>query len=236
VIVSQQTGRLMVHFIDLPKEQTTAATDFVLALMSFAASVVITRSGKSNDPKKTAIWAWVLRLLAIASVFGAIAHGFQMSHEINFILWQPLNLSLGLMIALIVVGVVYDLKGFSLPRQLLPVVLSCGLVFYIVTIMFPGSFLVFILYEAVAMLFAFIAYLVMALSGKLKGSWLMSCGIFVTIIAAAIQADNNIKLDFIWDFDHNGVFHIVQMIGLVLLMFGLRMELLSRSPLRTTER
>ncbi|MGH8658414.1 MAG: DUF6962 family protein, partial [Gammaproteobacteria bacterium] len=46
-----------------------------------------------------------------------------------------------------------------------------------------------------------------------------------TIVAAAFQANRNIELTLIWTFDHNGVFHLIQMTGLVALVAGLRAAL-----------
>ncbi|MFH1936313.1 MAG: hypothetical protein ABIK52_01965, partial [Bacteroidota bacterium] len=140
--------------IDVPTEQTTAATDVVLALVAIMASVLTCRAGKVTNPKKGKIWAWAFGLLAFAAMTGAVAHGFQMSTRLNYILWQPLNLALGLTVSMFVVGVVYDLTRGSLPNVVLPVMIATGSAFYLITLLVPGTFLVFILYEAVAMIFA----------------------------------------------------------------------------------
>ncbi len=56
--------------------------------------------------------------------------------------------------------------------------------------------------------------------------WLMATGIFFSIIAAGIQANKSIFLTFIWQFDHNGIYHMVQVAGLMLLLMGLRWSVL----------
>jgi hypothetical protein len=50
----------------------------------------------------------------------------------------------------------------------------------------------------------------------------MAAGIFVSIIAAGIQANKSVFLTFIWRFDHNGFYHLVQIVGLIILLMGLR--------------
>jgi hypothetical protein len=50
----------------------------------------------------------------------------------------------------------------------------------------------------------------------------MAAGVFLSIVAAAIQAKQSTSIRVIWEFDHNGIFHLVQMAGLVLLLAGLR--------------
>lgn len=182
------------------------------------------------DPWKAAVWAWAFGLLALAAVLGAIAHGFQMSPAANLRFWQPLNLALGLVVALFVVGVVYDLWGLAAAQTVLPVMLVVGAAFFVVTLVFPGIFLVFIVYEAAAMLFALGAYGWLAINNQLPGAGWMAAGVLVTLIAAGVQSlwKGQVRpITFIWQFDQNGLYHIIQMVGVVLLLVGLRIGLLS---------
>jgi hypothetical protein len=152
-----------------------------------------------------------------------------MSEKTNFLLWQPLNLALGLVVSLFVVAVAYDFRDYSVSKKLVIAMLFAGIVFYAVTLFIPGAFIVFIIYEALAMLFALIIYSMLAIKKKLKGAWIMSAGILVTMIAAGIQASESVLVKVIWQFDHNGVFHLVQMIGIVLLLSGLLAEFNDRA-------
>jgi hypothetical protein len=108
-----------------------------------------------------------------------------------------------------------------------------AVVFFTVTVIIPNAFIVFIIYEAIAMIYALVVYIILASRGKVKGAGLMATGILVTIIAAVIQAVETIKVTFIWQFDHNGIFHIVQMIGLLILLKGLQTEFQSRVGKKT---
>ncbi|MBC8315689.1 MAG: hypothetical protein H8E51_09315, partial [Bacteroidetes bacterium] len=144
--------------------------------------------------------------------------------RLNYILWQPLNLALGLALSMFVVGVVYDITHGSLPKVVLPVMIATGSLFYLITLFIPGTFLVFILYEAVAMLFSLVVYIILGFRKQVRGAWLMALGIFITIIAAALQATEIVYLRCIWEFDHNGIFHLVQVVGLLVLFAGLRRD------------
>jgi hypothetical protein len=219
----------MLKIIDLPTEQTTAATDLLMAILAFFIMLKIYQSGKGVDLKKTRIWIWVFGLLTFASVIGACAHGFQMSRLINFALWQPLKLSLGLAIGLFAAGAVYDFKNFRLPDAFMPLLLVCVIIFFVITILLPVAFIVFIIYDAIVMLFAFTVYAILASRKTVKGAGLMATAILVTIIAAVIQPVKAIKVTFIWELDHNGISHIVQMIGLIILLIGLQAEFRSRA-------
>jgi hypothetical protein len=218
----------MVQFIDIPTEQTTAATDIVLSVLAFIVALKVYKAGNNVDSRKTRIWVWAFGLLTFASATGAIAHGLQMSKLTNFVLWQPLNLALGVAIGLFVAGVVYDFRNFTLPKMLVPILLVFAIIFFTITVILPNTFIIFIIYEAIAMLFAFVVYTILASLKKLKGAGYMAVGILITIIAAVIQAIETIKVTFIWEFDHNGIFHIVQMIALIILLKGLQIEFRSR--------
>lgn len=219
------------QFIDIPTEQTTAATDALLFLLAALFALLLFQASRESDRRKGLIWVAALALLAIASALGAIAHGFEMSARTNELIWMPLNLALGLTVALFVIGAAYDLRGFSIPRALTPIMLCVGVFFFGVTVLSPGSFLVFVIYEAAAMLFALAVYLFLSLRGTLHGAPLMALGVLISIVAAAVQTSGAVAFTWIWDFDHNGAFHLIQMVGLVFLLFGLRMDLASRRSL-----
>lgn len=212
------------EFIDIPTEQTTAVTDLILAIMAAASAVYLLKLSK-NDQWKATLWASLFSLLALASALGAIVHGLKMSTMLKTFLWHPLNLSLGFVVGLFIVAVVYDLSGKNLAKRFLPIMLFIGAGFFCVTLVWPDSFLVFIIYEAAVMLFALGGYISLACRSRLKGAWSMAAGILVTIIAAGIQASNSFSITFIWEFDHNGVYHLVQMAGILFLLAGLRMSL-----------
>jgi hypothetical protein len=122
---------------------------------------------------------------------------------------------------LFVVGALFDLNGAVLASKFLPVMLVIGFGFFLVTVWKPGTFMTFIAYEAVAMLFALGVYVYLFFASTLSSVEWMVAGIFVTILAAVIQATGKAGKSMFWYFDNNGVFHLIQMIGIVLLMVGL---------------
>lgn len=212
---------------DIPTEQTTAATDLVLGLLAVAAIVVLRRYS-SHDRWKVGIWSWVFGMLALAALLGALAHGLEISSGVRTLLWQPLFLALGALVGLFVVAAVYDLRGRRQAGRLLPVMLGLAAVFYGLTRLFEGAFRVFLVYEALAMLLALGIYLQLARSG-LRGAGLISAAIVLNMIAAAIQESESVSVTWIWAFDHNGIFHLVQMVAVVVLVVGLKKSLASRT-------
>ncbi len=214
------------EFIGIPTEQTTAVTDAILGLLSLGITLYFYQFRRGRDPLKVNIWVWAFGLLAFASIVGAAAHGLKLPPAVYVFLWQPINLALGLTIAFFVVGVVYDLWGQLAAKRAMPFLLGAGLIFYGLTVLFTGTFLVFIAYEALAMLFALGGYAWLAARNRLAGAGLMALGVLITIIAAAVQASGAVRFTLIWPFDFNGAFHLIQMVGVFFLAAGLRTALL----------
>ena len=217
------------RFIDIPTEQTTAITDVLLFVSGLIVTISVYHSGKKTDIIKTRIWVGAFGLLSLAAILGAIAHGIKMSSFANYIIWQPLNFFLGMAVALFAAGVIYDWKGFVLPRNLFLAIIATGILFYTITLVVPGSFFVFILYEAAAMIFSLIMYIYLWVQRKFPGALLIAVGILITMIAAAVQAINSISLTIIHKLDHNGLFHIIQIVALIFLLKGLKSEFRSRA-------
>jgi hypothetical protein len=218
----------------VPTELTTAATDAILAVLAlFCIRWLAAR--RLADPPKVTVWILVLALLAVASILGAVAHGFDLSSDTRYLLWQPLFLSLGLVVALFVVAAAYDGLGPDTARRLLIPALVLGACFYLVTLLFPGTLLVFVLYEAVAMLVALALYVRLAARNGERWAWLMVLGIGLNIAAAAIQASGTVRLSLGVPLDHNGVFHLVQMVAIVVLVAGVGRSLGNERDSPSTE-
>lgn len=211
----------MLELIDSPTERTTAATDVLLALLCVGC-VLYLRRFRARDAWKVRIWSAALALLGVAALLGALAHGLVLASRVEPLLWGPLYLCLGLAVALFGTGAVHDAADERASRRALPILAAIALGFFALTRLAGGSFLLFILYEAAVMLLALGAYLWLAISGRLPGAAWMAGGILLTLVAAGLQATRVIpRLELIWTFDHNGLFHLVQMPALVLLALGL---------------
>lgn len=201
-------------------ELTTAATDAVIAVVALVC-VAVLNSRRADHRWRVAIWSWVFGILAFASALGALAHGLDLSEATRSWIWRPLYLSLGLVVALFVVGAVYDFKGERAARISLILMLALALGFFVLTQVTSGNFVIFVAYEALAMLAALAMYTSLALKRRLEGAGVIAVGILLNMLAAAIQASQSIAVTIIVPFDHNGVFHLVQVVALAVLAGGL---------------
>lgn len=213
-------------YVKDPTEQSTAVTDILLALVAVGGMMVLSPFiSKSQDLWKIIIWSAAFGLIGLAAAFGAAAHGLVMARKVHDRIWRLLNLSLALAVSLFVAGVAYDLWGLAVCFKVLPVMLASSLLFFGATLRYPGIFFVFIVYEGLALVFALSAYIYMALRREPAGAAFMAAGILVSILAAGIQANKSISLTVIWQFDHNGIYHVLQAVGLIFLLIGLQRSL-----------
>ncbi|SRR6266542_4680145 len=199
---------------------TTAATDAALGLFCLA---IVWRLAQVpvNAPWKRALWCWVFGLLALGSVLGAVAHGLELRGPTLGILWWVLYLSLGVTVALFVVGGIHDWRSERAARSALPWAIAAGASFAALTQLLGGAFIFFVAYEAAAMVATLAMYIALSTSGRLAGSGIVAGGIGLSIVAAGVQA-TALSLRLIVPFDHNGLFHLVQLGATAALATGLR--------------
>jgi hypothetical protein len=210
-----------VVIVDQPAELTTSATDAVLAIECAVVLAILWRT-PTGDRWRIGLWCWAFGLLAVASSLGAVAHGFEMPQTLRAALWKPLYLSLGLVLGLFLVGACFDWQGPAFARRLVPWSIGLGGVFFGVTQLLDGAFIVFVVYEAAAMTSAFAIYIFLAATQRLRGAGVVAAAIFLNLAAAATQA-SSVSFKIAVPFDHNGVFHLVQMVAIATLGLGLRL-------------
>jgi hypothetical protein len=92
-----------VNFAASPTELTTSVTDAVLAIECVVVLAWLLMM-PSGNLWRAGLWWCVFGLLAFASLLGSIAHGIEMPLTWQAALWKPLNLTLGLVVALFMVG------------------------------------------------------------------------------------------------------------------------------------
>jgi len=213
----------------IPAEATTAATDAALAVLSWAGIVWLRR--RTPPSSLRASWLAMLGMFGLAALLGSIAHGFPWSAAHLDLLWQPLYLSLGVAVAYFVIASICAAWGEVAARRARPFLLVSAGLFYVLTRQTGGDFLVFVIYEGAGLLFALAVHGWLARRGRAGAGW-VAAGLVVSLSAGVVQAIDTISLQLVWTFDHNGVYHLIQGVGLGLLLFGLRPLLGGTVPAR----
>lgn len=211
----------MSAIIDSPTERTTAATDALMAAIALAyARGLLGRGGW-----RARVWAGAFAATGLAGGLGAVAHGLRLGERAHARIWRILYLTLGATVALFAAAATADGWGERAGRRALPLMLLASLGFDIVRARLGRGFIVFVAYEAAAVLYALGIYVRLARGGHLAGAELTAAGLLITLLAAAVQA-SSLRLEVLGvPFDNNGLFHLVQSAGLPVLAAGVRAAL-----------
>lgn len=220
------------NFTSIPTEQTSAITDLILAGQSmFCLYIVRRRSIKQCFA--LSLWACIFGLLSFSSLLGAFVHGFELVSETVEIIWCPLYFALGQLVALVALAATAHVGHENISRRAVPASIGLAFVFAAVTQVWSNSFLLFIAYEAVMMTFALGIYIVCIWQPqKQRGSGLLALGVLLTLMAAVVDTQSTWCIQCIWAFDNHGIFHLIQMLGLSIILFGL---LRTREPILDAE-
>jgi hypothetical protein len=210
-------------------ELVTAATNIPLAVFSLVAVVCLWRRCHAHR-LRAALWIGMFGGLAIATGVGVFAHGLALDPTARKLVWQPINAALGLTVACFAAGAVLDRWGLRAAARALPVLLLLSAGFFGYATFWANSFLPFIIYEGLAMLFCLAVYVTLAIQRRLPGAGWMVAGVAITILAAGLQAGLSKELRLGVVFDRNALFHLVQLPGLFCLLIGLRIGLGPKPP------
>jgi hypothetical protein len=208
------------HLSDSPTERSTAATDLLLSSAALLGLCYL-HSSQPEGSWRIQLWSWPLGLIAASAGLGALYHGLVLPQRPRKLLWHALTFLLGMALAIFGAGVTLDAFGFEAGRQSLPLWLAAGAAIFLVSRRFNGMFMVFITFEGVVLAAALVGYTALAAAGALSGAAWIAAGVLLSAIAAALQAFKRARFKWIWEFDHNGIFHLVQTAGLVLLCKGI---------------
>ena len=211
------------NWIASESERVGAATDVLVAVVAIVCAWRAHLMGR-RQRFKARVWMSVFGLLAISAFLGSVSHALVLPDAIQDALWRPIYFALGITVALFVVGVIHDAWDETIARRWLGIMIGLGIAFYLVRTIISGSFLVFILYESAAMLFALGMYAMLALRRRAPGALQCSIGILFSLIAAALQATARARIECVWTFDHNALFHVIQLPGLAFLSAGIGMS------------
>jgi hypothetical protein len=208
------------RLVDSPTERTTAATDLLLSAAALG-GVLWLRSRPQPVPDDTAAWSWGFGLLAVSAALGAAYHGIAADPSRRTRLWTVLTFCLALALALVAAGVARDALGAAAADRLLPVLLTGGVAAFALSRVFRGLFIVFIIFQAAVLAAVIAVYGALALAQPGGGAAWVAAGAGLSLAAAAVQARRRCRVRLFWTFDHNGVFHVQQAVGMVSIWIGL---------------
>lgn len=205
--------------------QVSALTDFLLACLAFfCAGALVARPAQP----RSAAWYWrgAMFFLALAALLGGTDHGFV---EPSGLARGPIQRGTWVVLGLMTTAVLLTLGAQFLGparQRLLGGLAVAQLGAYLVAVVVVDSFLVVVV-NYLPVILALLAFNLHALWRRKgggegdgeggKGQWTIVLGILTLLLASTVQA---LRIDVYSPLDHDGLYHLISMPGVVLLYFG----------------
>lgn len=200
--------------------QVSALTDFILAALAFfCAGALAARPAQV----RSAAWYWrgAMFFLALAALLGGTDHGFVEPAGLSRAPIQRATwLVLGLMTAAVLLTLGAQFLGPARQR-LVRGLAAVQLVAYLVGVVVVDSFLVVVV-NYLPVILALLAFNLHALwrsrgGAEGPGQATIALGIGVLLLASTVQA---LRIDAFSPLDHDALYHLISMPGVVLLYLG----------------
>jgi hypothetical protein len=189
-------------------EPMTLATDYLLAAAAAVIAALVLRRAGGQDSRRW--WGVAFVALALGAALGGTHHGFRLEA-----LWKPTLLVLGVASAGMVAGSALATAP-GIWRLALLALAVAKLALYWAWVWRDDRFIWVVADTGSA--FVLVA-LLHTLCWRAPGSRWIVAGVAVSIAAAAVQASG---LDLHRHFNHNDVYHLIQLVALVLYYRGVR--------------
>ena len=181
-------------------EPTTVLTDYALGAVSTWVAVLLFKSSRTSQR----LWGVAFAALAAGAFLGGTWHGFVHSD----LLWKATVLSVGVTSF----GMVAGSAVATTASRLLPSLAAIKLAAYVGWMLFHDRFIYVVLDTGIALL-------VVAALHAWKWNGPTLAGVAVSVLAGVVQASG---LTLHEHFNHNDLYHVIQIAGVVLLYRGAR--------------
>ncbi|MBC8216105.1 MAG: hypothetical protein H8E64_06300 [Candidatus Marinimicrobia bacterium] len=202
-------------------EPMTAFTDLIITVLGLMFAKGLYEHFSVTALNVHLYWGFAFFMLATGAFFGAVSHGFgpYFSQKVKAILWKITTLSIGI----VSVSFLYVLIDYFPGVSSLGWIRWIPFIFYIVyilVIMVNDKFINVIRFYVPVMLLVLLAMLYSQFVMKTAGPGYVSIGILISFIGAGVQAS---RFDLHKHFNHNDIYHVIQMFGMWFLYKGAMM-------------
>lgn len=160
-------------------------------------------------------------MLALGALLGAVSHGIgpHLAAQVKAVIWKLTTVSIGLAAFFMLMAALYHVFPFDTMRMVrwLPVIL---VVAYCMIIWRDPQFSKVILFYVPVMVCVLAVMIYSYFTTGAAGSGWLIAGILVSFAAAGVQMSG---FDLHRHFNHNDIYHVIQMAGMYLLYRGARL-------------
>lgn len=199
-------------------EPMTMATDYLVAVCAAAWGVRLARRARAAGQRAVGWWAVAFAAVALMALVGGTYHGFgpQLGASIARGLWRVTVLAAGPVGFAVLAASFYSWLGGPV-RTWLMVAAGAKLALYLGWMAAHDDYLWVILDYGSSMLVALAVHVAIWVRQRQSTAVWICAGILVSIAAAVVQASG---LSLHRQFDHNVLYHLIQLAGLYLFYRG----------------
>jgi hypothetical protein len=198
-------------------EPMTLLTDYALAGVSGWLAFLLWRAREGE--RSRSLWALAFGALALAAALGGTYHGFAPAFPdtVVFLLWKATVLAIGVSSFAMLAGSIIATTRAA--RKPLLAVAAAKLAIYSIWMLGHSKFLYVIVDTSAAMAGIVALHAWSALRRRDRASAWMLSGVGLSVLAAAVQAGG---LGLHRHFNHNDLYHVIQITAMVLFYLGAR--------------
>jgi len=199
-------------------EPMTVITDFMITILAIYLARQLTTQYEVTLQNNQWHWIRAFWMLGLGAFLGAVSHGWgpYMPELAQSWIWKVTTISIGFVSFFIIMSTLHVLFPFK-TVQLVRAIPVIFLGIYLIQITRNPEFINVIKFYAPAMIFTLIAMAVLYFTKGASGSNFIIAGILISFLAAGIQVSG---FSLHKHFNHNDIYHVIQMIGMIFLYRG----------------
>jgi hypothetical protein len=205
--------------VDNPKiqEPMTMITDYIIGIQTMVMAMLLIVNFNADISRLLVAISFIAT--GIGAFLGGSSHGFKqfLTKKQDSIIWKFAIILIGIATVFLTLGIIVASISEFLLFYILTGLSILFFIIYTIWIMKHPKFIYVILYYVPSMLLIMIIKIVTLISLQDPSSIYFILGILLAFIGAGIQAKG---ISFHKHFNHNDLFHVVQMISFIFLYIG----------------
>ncbi|MBT4761632.1 MAG: hypothetical protein HOO06_08055 [Bdellovibrionaceae bacterium] len=200
-------------------EPMTMFTDYLIFLQSLWLAKSLYFANNRQVTRSQNIWIVALVFIGFASLFGGTHHGLDLilDKNVNHALWKMTTYSIGMVSFLIFYGTMKSSCAKSWHKPLFAVALAKLIIYYYW--MFSHDKFMYVIFDYAPSMLAVLFLQIYSLKKYKTGSEkYFIYGVLISFFGAGIQ---QAKIGLHTHFNHNDLYHIIQMIGIYMFYKGI---------------
>jgi len=199
-------------------EPMTMITDYAMGALALVLALRLFGDAGAGSQLSGRLWAAALLMTAVAAIVGGTYHGFiqWMPGARGRMVWKLTLFATGVGSACLLAAALVAATTGTLQGALIAVV-CVKLAVYVWSISTSDRFTLVIADYGAALIAVLLAAWIVAPSGLTPAAWWITAAVAVALVAAVIQYAHLAPHEH---FNHNDLFHVVQMVAIYLLYRG----------------